>query len=130
MQIKFINTTSLDSKIINIQGATVDEILNTAVNEINDFNKTIIKRNGNIMMFNNYIGDILYYGVPKAEQRRGRKKVDWTERNAKFEKHYSSDKTAKQIADKSGLTTSEVYYIAKQLNKQLAHGKRGRKSSK
>lgn len=128
MQIKFINTSTLDSQIINVKGGTLEETLAEASKEITGLKLESMVRNENILGFDGFIGDIIYYGTPKNEQApRGRIARDWTDEIEIFDKHYSDRITAKQLSVKSGLSLSHVYYIAKKKGVTLAAGKRGRR---
>lgn len=128
MQVKFIHKTTLDSTVINVKGATFDEILDEALEQLDDFNdKTIIKQNNDVYLFENHYGEIIYHGVPKSEQKRGRVKRDWTEEKQKFNEHYNKNLTAMALSIKSGLPVGTVYYLAKMEGVELAKGKRGRR---
>lgn len=131
MQVKFINTDSLDSKVINIKGGTLDEILEEASGNIEGFDKTILQRNGSLLRFNGYIGDIIYHGTPRAEQHKGRTPKDWTQEIEVYNTFYEKnpDMTAKEFAEVSKLPLNVVYYMSKKLNKPLKAGQRGRRKS-
>lgn len=127
MQVKFINKETLETKIINIKGGTLPEILDEAETVFNDFDKTILKQNGDILLLKGYYADILYHGTPKSEQNRGRQPLDWTDKIEQFNNAYNENITAAELASNSGLSLSHVYYLSSKLNKTLKAATRGRR---
>lgn len=131
MQIKFINIQTLDSKVVNVRNGTMDEVLDEAEKCLPDFNRVILDRNGDVLKFNNYIGDILYHGITKADSKQGRKEFDWSDKYELLMEHYQDDLTASDLSLKSGISLGHVYYIARKFNIKLAKGHRGlRKNSR
>lgn len=127
MQIKFINTEDLTSEVINIKGGTLEEVLEEAKTRMPDLDILTMKQNESILKFNGYIADIIYYGVPKSEQKKGRQSKDWTDKIALFNQHYTPSSTAKILSVKTGMDVGQIYYIAKLTDTPLAKGQRGRK---
>ena len=127
MQIKFVNTDTLDATIVNIRNGTFDEVLAEAAKTLPLFDSTILQRNGDIFRLNNYIGEIIYHGVPKAETRLGRKEQNWDDKLEVFKKYYKPTMSAKELSVISELSLGHVYYIARKFGFELKAVRQRRK---
>lgn len=113
MQIKFVNTDTLDATIVNIRNGTFEEVITEAAKMLPSFDSAILQQNGDIFRMNNYIGEIIYHGVPKAETRLGRKEQNWDDKLEIFKKYYKPTMSAKELSVVSELSLGHVYYIAR-----------------
>jgi hypothetical protein len=129
MQIKIINTETLNFHIVNVKFGTIEDVLNKAKEDyFSDLNiEDNIKPVNNLFKLGKYLCDIVYVGKIGGRATSGRQTRDWEPEIEQLRKFYSPDRTVKQMSVLSGIAVGRVYYLLKMKNWEYKKGQRGKR---
>lgn len=129
MQIKIINTETLNFQIVNVKFGTIEDVLNKAKEDyFSDLNiEDNIKPVNNLFKLGKYLCDIVYVGKIEGRATSGRQTRNWEPEIEKLMEFYSPNCTVKQMSVLSGIEVGRIYYLLKMKNLGYKKGQRGKR---